>query len=396
MKPVIIDMRDMSDSTEVYKSRPNRFLVYTIYISLLLVLVAFLWMFCSKVDIVVKSDGLFRGNDSIYEVSSAVTGKITDTNVCNGQYVEEGDVLYMLAIDSLGDTIQYYQSELDNADERLIILKAYEQSLDGDKSELESQKSNVYYNEFVNKRELLFTNIDSSQQNTDGQISTYQGNVDVISASIQKYEEKKDKLNRTKNAVISRKNEFGAEDSYYSSIINSYVANYNYTEAQYDAQIAEYKKQVKKYKKILNQSVSGNDVSSKELQQQKNEIETKIETLKNEKGQALSNLELQQVASLEQQIESLNDTILSLQSNLTSAKLQLESVNSTDSASIEEIQLLTEKGNIAKEILSYQNKKDECENYLKSYDIQNNNCIIKANASGFYYLQQEIKQGTYV
>ena len=31
MKPIIIDMKDMSDSIEVYNSRPNPFLVYTIY-----------------------------------------------------------------------------------------------------------------------------------------------------------------------------------------------------------------------------------------------------------------------------------------------------------------------------------------------------------------------------
>ena len=31
MKPIIIDMKDMSDSTEVYDSKPNRFMIYTIY-----------------------------------------------------------------------------------------------------------------------------------------------------------------------------------------------------------------------------------------------------------------------------------------------------------------------------------------------------------------------------
>ena len=31
MKPIIVDMKDMSDSTEVYNSRPNPFFVYFIY-----------------------------------------------------------------------------------------------------------------------------------------------------------------------------------------------------------------------------------------------------------------------------------------------------------------------------------------------------------------------------
>ena len=34
MKPIIVDLKDISDSTEVYDSKPNRFVPYTIYIIL--------------------------------------------------------------------------------------------------------------------------------------------------------------------------------------------------------------------------------------------------------------------------------------------------------------------------------------------------------------------------
>lgn len=45
MKPIIIDMDKMSDSTEVYNSRPNPFLTYFIYFLLLIILIAFGWMY---------------------------------------------------------------------------------------------------------------------------------------------------------------------------------------------------------------------------------------------------------------------------------------------------------------------------------------------------------------
>ncbi len=32
MKPIIVDLKDISDSTEVYDSKPNKFISYTIYI----------------------------------------------------------------------------------------------------------------------------------------------------------------------------------------------------------------------------------------------------------------------------------------------------------------------------------------------------------------------------
>ena len=70
MKPIIVDMKDVSDSTEVYDSKPNRFMIYTIYVVLLMFVIAVIWMCVSKIEIVVKSNGIFRGSNPIYEISS--------------------------------------------------------------------------------------------------------------------------------------------------------------------------------------------------------------------------------------------------------------------------------------------------------------------------------------
>lgn len=114
------------------------------------------------------------------------------------------------------------------------------------------------------------------------------------------------------------------------------------------------------------------------------------------KKQALSNLESQQISSIEQQLESIKEAVLTQKSNLKTAKLQLETVKSTDTDVTEEIQILTEKGNIATERLSYQSKLEEYENYLTSYDVQNNHCKVTADVSGYFYFQQDLKQGSYM
>lgn len=85
-----------------------------------------------------------------------------------------------------------------------------------------------------------------------------------------------------------------------------------------------------------------------------------------------------------------------METNLTSAKLQLDAANGVDNEAQETVTILTEKGNVATEILTYEDKLKECETYLKSYDIQNDNCIIKANASGYFYVSQELKTGSFV
>lgn len=60
MKPIIIEMKDISDSVEVYESKPGRALVSTIYIILGLFVAAFLWMAFSEIEIVVKANGMLR------------------------------------------------------------------------------------------------------------------------------------------------------------------------------------------------------------------------------------------------------------------------------------------------------------------------------------------------
>ena len=139
-----------------------------------------------------------------------------------------------------------------------------------------------------------------------------------------------------------------------------------------------------------------NELSSKDLKKERDSATEKVTSLKNEKKQALSNLESQQISSIEQQLESIKEAVLTQKSNLKTAKLQLETVKSTDTDVTEEIQILTEKGNIATERLSYQSKLEEYENYLTSYDVQNNHCKVTADVSGYFYFQQDLKQGSYM
>ena len=424
MKPVIIEMKDISDSTEVYESKPNRFLIYTIYLILLILIVAVIWMSLFKVDIVVKCNGIFKGNNSVYEISSGVTGSVKETYIENGQYVTEGDVLYILSIDELPNTIFRYQNELDAAKSRLDILLAYEKGLSGDKTELEALSSNEYYNEFINRRELLYASVNLSESDTAEQVTLYQRNVDSISKTITKYSEKIEKLNVVRQCIMTRNNCFDSSEGIYCSMVSSYLASYNYKALQYDNQINEYQRKIDEYEEQIkkmedlkengptnrvDKTVSDNDVEEKaniteyegvggieEYKKQRDALITVRESIQKEKSQALVNLELQQITTIEQQISGYNDTILSLETDLISAKYQLEVVNDEDNEAKEMVAILTEKGNIAAEILNYEDKIKEYEAYLKRYDIQNNNCIVKANVSGYFYCSLELKTGSYV
>lgn len=223
MKPIIVDLKDISDSTEVYDSKPNKFISYTIYIICAILIIALLWMYFFRMDIVVKADSVFRGDDDSTAVSCAVTGKITKMSVKDGQYVNEGDELYEVDIENLGSTIEDYKDKLDSVQQRLDMLNAYQKSLDGDSSEFDALSDNEYYSEFRDRKELLNTSIDAEKEkNNTGEV--YDENITDINDSIDKYNEKIDKLNDVKQCIISRNNTFDESDTYYYSMVNSYIS----------------------------------------------------------------------------------------------------------------------------------------------------------------------------
>lgn len=407
MKPIIVDMKDMSDTTEVYESRPNPFLVYFIYLLLLICIVGIVWTAFSDIDIVVKSNGIFRNDENSFEVSSSVSGKVEKCNISEGQLVEKGEVLFTLDGEELEETIQNYQDMLDDVNERIEILKAYEKSLTGDTESLESLSDNKYYTEFKNKKKLLDLSIDNSGSNEKSQEKQYETEKSSIQNSMNQYEVQLAKLEQVKSCIQTRANVFGTEDSYYKSIVDSYVANYNVTGVQYDNQIAEYekskeslieqKKSLKKGKKDeTNDEKKQRETNLQELEKNIETVNGNIESAKSEKTQALNNLELQQITSVEQQIESVKETLLSLKSNETTIQAQIDTLKEAQSENTEEMNLLTEQGNVANELITYENKKTEYENSLKQYSLQNGKVTVTAADTGYVSLTQEIKEGTYI
>ena len=407
MKPIIEDIQDLSESKELYDSRPNRFMIFTVYFILFMILIAIIWAIISNKEIIVKGNGLFKGNTNLYDVSSAVTGTITDNNITNGQYVKEGDILYTIHIEQLSETIFNYQNDLKEANDRLEILLGYEKSLDGNTEELEMLSENKFYDEFINRRNLLYTNMSLDDDDIKGKQALYKGNMDMYFEAISEYDQKIGKLNEVKRSISERNNYIDSTDNYYSSIVDSYLISYDYLSSQYDNKLFSYQKEIDEYKELLSniqqrkeeESVSGNDqsVTSEEtIEEQIESLSNEYDSLDKEKTKALSNLESQQLLSIEQQIANYNDAKISLNTSYTNAGLQYRSVSYVREETKDNAIILNEKAKIASEVLDYQQQVKEYEQYLNNYDIQNNNCYIRANNSGYFFAEKELKFGEYI
>lgn len=393
MKPIIVDINDCSESVEVYKSRPNPFMIYTIYTVFAIIVIACIWMSFFDINDIVKSNGLFKSSEDIYDIGSAVTGAVKEKCVDDGDFVKEGDVLYVVEIESLSDTIVLYQKNLKNTEDRLDILNVYEESLDVNEEVLDKAADNQYYEEFKNRRKLLFQNIENNSENINDKTALYDNSIQSITDNIQKYNEKIDKLKEVKTCIISRDNTFDKGENYYYSIASSYISSYDLTKMQYDSKIEEYKNKIDELDKMIsNKGESDMDTLGKS----KAEYSSYMEAAETEKAQALSNLESQKLLELEQMIEEINSSIITLNSNLETARLEKTSISDDSNINNKNIAILTEMGNIASERISLKEKKEECESYLNKYNIQNENCTITATSSGYYYDSRSLKQGSYI
>lgn len=198
MKPIFSDMNELSESIEIYKSKPNPFMVYTIYTVFAIIVIAIIWMNLFSIDDTVKSPGMFKSSENIYDIGCAVTGEVKEKFVKDGSYVKEGDVLYNVKIESLSETILMYQKNLKNTEDRISMIDAYEECLDGNTEKLDKMLDNQYYEEFNNRKNLLYENINSNSENVNDKVSLYDNSIQSVTEMIQKYNNKIDKLNDVK------------------------------------------------------------------------------------------------------------------------------------------------------------------------------------------------------
>ncbi|MFQ7979380.1 MAG: hypothetical protein ACLRHJ_13210 [Faecalimonas umbilicata] len=130
-----------------------------------------------------------------------------------------------------------------------------------------------------------------SKNDTSGQASLYQGNIDSISSTIAQYNEKISKLNTVKQCIMEKNNTLDSTESYYYSMVSSYLSSYNYTALQYDNQMNEYQIKINDYdeqiKKAEEQDVDNETVDVEALKMQRDTLDYIRESVNEEKTQSI-------------------------------------------------------------------------------------------------------------
>lgn len=120
MKYKIEELKDITDSREIMKSRPSGFSRYTTYIIIAFLCAIFIWSVFANKQVTVKASGVVRPGDPIYKISSGTMGNITHLNIAEGRKVKKGDTLvivngleYKVQKDVLEKNLQNKNKELE-------------------------------------------------------------------------------------------------------------------------------------------------------------------------------------------------------------------------------------------------------------------------------------------
>lgn len=148
MKPIIINMNEMSDSREVYESKPNRALPVFLYTCLALVLVAVLWMCFGKMDTYVNANGMLRPGEAVNTVVNTVGGEVISVYAQDQSTVEAGTLLYVIEHEELLAQKEFYEEK----------LAFYESCLE----ETTAPQSGNSYNELINEVRYQLSAIERS------------------------------------------------------------------------------------------------------------------------------------------------------------------------------------------------------------------------------------------
>lgn len=237
MRPIIIDMKDMSDSKEVYESRPNPVLPGFIWLLLAMIAAAFVWMAFLKIDIVVKAVGTVSAAEEVATVTNQVSGSITARMIEDGQNVEKGDVLYTISHEELDLQLSALEEQLEDYKDKEEMLRAYMNWLEEGEEFSMALINNFYYREIASRKLLVELGEQSMQQAFVGELSVYKTQLDANNTMIDYCNDAIRKSRQLIEAIKSQSNTFGSEDAYYWNYMENYLAQYQDIIVQYDTSI---------------------------------------------------------------------------------------------------------------------------------------------------------------
>lgn len=390
MKPIILNMSEISDSREVYDSKPNHLFAIFIYTILLIIVLAITWAYFGKIDIVVKSEAIIRPNSQISTVVNTVGGNLDTVNIDDGDQVREGDVLYIINHDDVDTELNFYEEKKNTIENNIALLNKYKASIENEENLLSCEgEEEEYYHKFI----TYMIQVESLKHNATYSEDERLINLTSVKEQITDYESELTYLERLKQSVKQGKNQFNqtSEELSYYNQFEKYLYDYESLKTSYETEEQEielstnedsvvnsynyYKDMRKQLKKLKSSINKGKSVFEEEniYSSQYEQYCNKIEELQSAYDQANANYEtyeaLAGLSVTDWEVETAYNDMVTAERNLKNYKLSFaESVetnlNETETK-LQELKL-QKSGTLSKEELLQQNE-EKCSAALAAY-----------------------------
>ncbi len=382
MKAIIKNINELSDSKELYETKPNPF--FAIFIGLLIgiVIAAVVWMYYGEIDIVSKGRGMIRPNEQLSIIRNRTGGVVNSSNLQEGKQVKVGDIL--VTIDYAEQEVRKLQlQEVINEEENTLEnLRALKKSIASGESSFSSEHDEAYVQKYIQYKqdfEALKTNQMIDSQNEEVELKQVSLNKASYKEKISKAQKDIEELEMLKQSVNEEQSAFVDKNNIYAIEFETYL---------YERDAIESKLEEAKTLYELNRALDEQDlVAKEELRVSKQ----KVEELKNQ----LDKQKLTLLKEVEEKIEA-NQTIIEttttesnklivneglLKNKVAKRQLALEQFKTGELVKLDnQIQELE---------VQYQSDKRN----LEGIQIAIDDCTIRASIDGTLNVVQEVNRG---
>ncbi|PYG86631.1 HlyD family secretion protein [Ruminiclostridium sufflavum DSM 19573] len=241
MKDILIDINDLTDSREMYRSKPHSFVWVFTYIIIALVAAAVLWAGFGKKEIVIKASGQVRPESGISTVKNIAAGEIEKINYKQGMAVKAGDILYTIKHDNLLVEKEAQNTQLSELLKELLNLNSYRKSIISGTNEFDKSSEPMYY-EKVRK---LLMDIQYTQSDTNYKLTKLKEERSINSSQLSNYEAEIVCLNSYMKSLDDNKN-YLEDDSeierQYSQKYENYIISQKNIDRKFEQQSNDIKK----------------------------------------------------------------------------------------------------------------------------------------------------------
>ncbi len=400
MKEILIDINDLTDSREMYRSKPHSFVWVFTYIIIALVIAAVLWASFGKKEIVIKASGQVRPEAGISTVNNIFAGEIESINYKQGMPVKAGDILYIIKHDKLLMEKEANNIQLADLRKELSNLNMYRKSIISGTNEFDKISEPMYY-EKVQKllMDIHYTQSDTNYKMTklkeersinNSQLSDYQTEVACLKNYIKSLDDNKNYL--VDNGEIARQ---------YSQKYENYIISQKDIERKFNQQANEIKKNSFDIDKTISEKIKVAELESS-VSGTLDEA-TLLELNDKDKESAIKKLYINERQAASDLMDNLTNSINSLKHNIALGEAELKTISEAAGNNNNNINYSVVERTKSQEIITTDEKIKNIsdsisaiEQNIKKLQLDVDSAIVRANIDGVVNVVSQIYEGDFV